>query len=60
MAAPQPKSDAYTGMLIISLVAMLIGCALLYLDYGRYPSSPPAKPQPAARITLEPEKKQAQ
>jgi hypothetical protein len=44
----QPKSDAYTGMLAISLVAMLVGCTLLYLDYASYPSSkPPSVPSPA-------------
>ena len=43
----QPKSDAYTVLLAISLVAMLIGCALLYIDYASYPASkPPAVPSP--------------
>ena len=36
-------NDAYTGMLAISLIALLAGCALLYLDYSQYPSSDPPK-----------------
>ena len=44
--AKQPKeagsrSDAYTGMLILSLLALVIGCALLYLDWSGYSSSKP-------------------
>lgn len=46
-----PKSDIYTGLLAISLVAMLIGCALLYLDYSSYPQQ---KPTPAPAPTLSP------
>jgi hypothetical protein len=47
---PKPKSDVYTGMLIISLVALLVGCLLLYLDMRRYPSGEPPKvvPPPTA------------
>jgi hypothetical protein len=37
----KPKSDAYTGMLAISLIVLLTGCALLYFDYKRYPSQEP-------------------
>jgi hypothetical protein len=40
-ATPKPSSDVYTGMLVISLVALLAGCLLLYLDYRRYPGSNP-------------------
>jgi hypothetical protein len=51
MATPQesevkdtgvPTNDAYTGMLIISLLALIVGSVLLYLDYTQYPTSPPA------------------
>jgi hypothetical protein len=52
---PQPKSDAYTGMLGISLGALVIGCALLYFDYSRYPSTAPPKPQKAQSVSLEQE-----
>jgi hypothetical protein len=42
-------NDAYTGMLAISLIALLVGCALLYLDYSQYPSGdPPRVTAPAA------------
>lgn len=34
-------NNAYTGMLAISLVALIVGCVLLYLDYSQYPSSDP-------------------
>lgn len=34
-AAP-PKSDAYTGVLIVSLLALIAGCVFLYLDYSQY------------------------
>lgn len=30
-------NDAYTGMLAISLIALIAGCALLFLDYSQYP-----------------------
>ena len=42
----QPRSDAYTGMLVISLVAMITGCVLLYLDLAQYDAKPPAPPAP--------------
>ena len=41
-----PRSDAYTGMLIISLLALLAGCAFLYLDWSSYSSQkPPTLPK---------------
>jgi hypothetical protein len=43
-AAPKPASDSYTGMLIVSLVAMILGCVFLYLDYSQYPSGKPTIP----------------
>lgn len=44
---PKPKSDVYTGMLVISLLAMIGGCALLYYDTQSYgPNAPPAVPKP--------------
>src|SRR5947209_17013838 len=46
-----PRNDVYTGLLAISLVAMLISCLLLYLDYNQYPgkAAPPAPPAPAPK-----------
>jgi hypothetical protein len=35
------KSDAYTGLLVISFLALLVGCTFLYLDYEQYPSNKP-------------------
>jgi hypothetical protein len=34
-------NDAYTGMLSISLLALIGGCVLLFLDYSQYPDSKP-------------------
>jgi len=39
-----PLSDAYTGMLVISLGAMILGAMLLYVDYARYPRATPFLP----------------
>ena len=36
-----PKNDAYTGMLVISLLALILGSVLLYLDKSQYPENPP-------------------
>ena len=36
-------NDAYTGMLAISLIALLAGCALLYLEWSQYPDKDPPK-----------------
>jgi hypothetical protein len=37
------RNDAYTGMLAISLIALLAGTVLLFLDYSQYPDKSPAK-----------------
>ncbi len=54
---PRAKAtnDAYTGMLAISLIALLIGTGAIYMDYSRYAGQPP-KLQPAVteRPALEP------
>jgi hypothetical protein len=39
-----PTNDAYTGMLVISLLALIAGCIFLYLDWSQYPDKPPARP----------------
>jgi hypothetical protein len=33
---PKAKSDAYTGMLSVSLLALITGCILLFLDFQKY------------------------
>jgi hypothetical protein len=45
-APAEPASNAYVGMLGISLAAMVIGCLLLFLDYKSYPAA--KAPAPAA------------
>jgi hypothetical protein len=45
----RPRNDAYTGLLAISLGALITGCVLLYLDYSSYPQSKkPDVPKPTA------------
>ena len=43
---PKPKSDAYTGMLLISFLAMLVGCVLLFLMLQQFPDGKPPLPAP--------------
>jgi hypothetical protein len=44
-----PTNDAYTGLLAVSLVAMIVGCVFLFLDYQEYSGKPPApSPRPSA------------
>jgi hypothetical protein len=49
----KPAVDAYTGMLVISLLALVAGGVLLWLDFSRYPSVAPPK-QPPKAITAPP------
>jgi hypothetical protein len=44
MPASQPRPDAYTGMLIVSLVATVAGLMFLWLDYSGYPDKEAPKP----------------
>jgi hypothetical protein len=37
--------DAYTGMLAIALLALIVGCVLLYLDFSQYPEKTPTPPK---------------
>lgn len=50
VADGRQSSDAYVGMLLVSLIAMIIGCVLLYLDFAQYPEAkapnPPASTPP--------------
>ncbi|HYV34657.1 MAG TPA: hypothetical protein VE988_03070 [Gemmataceae bacterium] len=39
----KPANDAYTGMLAISLISLLVGCGVLYLDYSQYAGEMPKK-----------------
>ncbi|HEV3257627.1 MAG TPA: hypothetical protein VG013_12145 [Gemmataceae bacterium] len=48
VAEASPGNDIYTGLLLISLVAMIVGCAMLYLDYSQYGDKAPELPKAAA------------
>jgi hypothetical protein len=37
----KPRSDAYTGLLILSLLAQVAGAVFLYLDWKDYPDNKP-------------------
>jgi hypothetical protein len=39
----KPRTDAYTGMLVLSLLILIAGCVLLFLDYRQYPTTNPPK-----------------
>jgi hypothetical protein len=39
----KPRSDAYTGLLLLSLLAQVAGAVFLFLDYSRYPHDGPPK-----------------
>lgn len=45
----KPTNDAYTGMLAVSFIALLVGCALLYLDYDQYQNKPPTPMDPTVK-----------
>lgn len=46
--APKAKNDAYTAMLFITLLAILIGCTMMYLDWDEYgKQNPPKEVAPA-------------
>ncbi len=42
-ATASPRSDAYTGILGISLAAMIGAVVLLFMDWNQYPDSKPPK-----------------
>jgi hypothetical protein len=44
----KPRSDAYTGLLLLSLLAQVAGAVFLFLDYSRYPHDGPPKPSTLA------------
>jgi hypothetical protein len=35
------SNDAYTGLLAISLIALIVGSVLLFLDYSQHSGTPP-------------------
>lgn len=44
----KPRSDAYVGLLAISLLAQIAGAVLLYLDWQQYPEANPKSKVDAA------------
>ena len=42
-AGPKKRNDAYTMMLFVTLVALGIGCTLMYLDWDEYGQKSPNK-----------------
>lgn len=49
------QNDAYTGMLAISLIALITGCVLLFLDYSQYhPDRSPPKVSKVLPTATEP------
>jgi len=40
---PRPRNDAYVVMLFITLVAIIAGCVLMYLDHEEYGGKSPPK-----------------
>ena len=49
-----PRNDVYTGLLTISLVAMIVSCLLLYLDYSQYGGAAPKVIVPPAATPRQP------
>jgi len=43
---PKPRSDAYTGLLLLSLLAQIAGVIFLFIDWHSYPSAEPPKAAP--------------
>lgn len=49
---PKARSDAYTGLLLLALLAQVAGAVFLYIDWSRYPATAPEKPQTLAAAPL--------
>ena len=44
-SGPKPRSDIYTGLLVLAFLAQIVGCTFLLIDYMAYaPGKPPAVP----------------
>ena len=53
----KPTNDAYTGMMALSFVALLIGCTFLYLQVEKYGKEEP-KPLNRKKEAIEPPPKE--
>ncbi len=45
-----PRSDVYTGLLALSLIAMIVSSLLLFLDYSQYAGPVPKVSVPAPKV----------
>jgi hypothetical protein len=43
--AVKPGPDIFIGLLVISLIAQILACLFLYLDFKDYPDKPPSVPK---------------
>lgn len=43
-AKPAARSDAYTGLLLIALLAQIAGCVFFFMDWNQYPKKKPDLP----------------
>jgi len=50
-SGPQPQSDAYVGLLVVSLLAQIAGAVLLYMEYSSYPDKKPPAVQNSPALT---------
>jgi hypothetical protein len=41
---PKTRSDAYVGLLFISLLALIVAAVFFYLDMSQYPTTKPPEP----------------
>ena len=49
-AVSRPQNDAYTILLLISLLATIAGCLMLYMDYSKYGDAKPPTPPTASPL----------
>ena len=50
VAVAPARSDAYTVLLALSLVALITACVFLFLDYKQYPDKNPTLPPPPSAV----------
>ncbi|MCS7015200.1 MAG: hypothetical protein RMJ19_08140 [Gemmatales bacterium] len=45
---PKPRNDAYTILMVISLLAMIAACAIMYFELRKYPPDQLIAPETSA------------
>ena len=48
LTAAPVRSDAYTGLLVIALIAQIVAALFFFLDWSQYPDQSPKEPPAAA------------